>query len=391
MKDTFDREILRQLADKWKRGELSDAEQQQLMDWDISHLDELLVLPDHSGGPEVVKQRMLDHILNGMEGSKSGSMKLWPRIAVVAAAVAAIVFGVWFMTSESGALKQVQGEVVVNDIAPGKNTATLTLANGKKIILSDALKGELAEEAGVKITKTEDGQIIYDLSSGATGKDLDPSELGMTNTLSTARGETYEVILPDKSHVWLNAASSITYPASFAGLRERKVSLEGEAYFEVFKNKVQAFVVSTKKQDVTVMGTHFNINSYVEEASTRTTLLEGIVKVSTSDDETILNPNQQAILTADNVIKVKNVVAEEAIAWKNGLFNYKNTPVSEVMRQIARWYDVSIVYDSPALKERLLTGSVSRYENVSGILHAIELTGAVKFKLKSKSITVYDQ
>ncbi len=412
------------LIGKRLRGELTVDEEAFLVDWAaesdenrqlfdelndaIYRSQELRRMAEYTDA-ETALTNFLNNYTPGLTVHKNHFVK---RFVVAAAAVAAIVFGVWFMTSESGSLKQVQGDVVVNDIAPGKNTATLTLANGKKIVLSDALKGELAEEAGVKITKTSEGQIIYDLSSSATMKDLDPSELGMTNTLSTARGETYEVILPDKSHVWLNAASSITYPASFAGLKERKVSLEGEAYFEVFKNKAQAFVVSTKKQDVTVLGTHFNINSYDDEVSVKTTLLEGSVLVSSSrqsvarrdlssggkdlsilrDDggekTIVLKPNQQSTLLRTGQLKVTEVDTEEAVAWKNGMFLFEEEGLESIMKKISRWYDVDVVYEDLQSAKEVFAGGITRYESVSKVLRMLEKAGDVKFKIEGRKITV---
>jgi ferric-dicitrate binding protein FerR (iron transport regulator) len=215
-------------------------------------------------------------------------------------------------------------------------------------------------------------------------------------TASTARGQTYQFTLPDGTKVWLNADSKISFPSQFSG-EERKILLDGEGYFEVAHNKKQPFRVESKGQTVEVLGTHFNINAYKNEIVTTTTLLEGSVRVAafnsaTGRENIMLKPNQQSILNS-NGAQVLNVDVSTVVGWKNGLFTYKNTQLSIVMRQIERWYNVSVHYNdnNESLKERLLSGSVSRYDNVSGILRAIELTGAVKFKVKDKTITVYQQ
>lgn len=323
----------------------------------------------------------------GLESDKQKrKLPLWMASA---AAVAAIVFGVWFFNSERGVLKQVQDDVAYkNDIKPGKNTATLTFANGKTIALSDAKTGVVIDAS--KITYNDNTVISTERSderslNNASGKD--PSlRVGMTN-VSTPRGGQYQVVLPDGSKVWLNAASSIAFPASFAGLKERKVELTGEAYFEVSKNKVQAFVVSSKNQDVTVLGTHFNVNTYEDEVNTKTTLLEGSVKVSSSQGEALLKPNEQSILTAKGRIEVQDVDPADAVAWKNGEFVFSSEDIPTIMRKIARWYDVDIEYKGEVSKKRF-TGTVSRYANVSEVLQTLELTKGISFKIEGRKIIV---
>lgn len=267
---------------------------------------------------------------------------------------------------------------VNTNVVPGKNTATLTLANGRKIVLSDAVNGEIAKEAGVKISKAADGKLVYEL--------LDVNKTGEPgyNTLSTARGEQYQVILQDGSKVWLNAASSIVYPETFAAQKERKIKLIGEAYFEVVKNKSQPFCVEAAQQRIVVLGTHFNVNSYEDESDSRTTLLEGSVKINST---TFLKPNEQAIVK-DGTIEVVPVMADTFIDWKDGVFAFKNEDLRSVMRKIARWYDVQVVYELKKPYTNTFTGTISRSDNIAKVLRALREISGLKFKIEGKRITV---
>lgn len=325
-------------------------------------------------------------------------LRLWPRIVTIAATFAAIIFGIWFYTSRPVVTRNSQ-TLTHNKIVPGKNTATLTLANGKVILLSDTKTGVLIDAS--KLTYY-DGTVVDEspaspLPSTATGQalaDPDPSKVGMT--ISTPRGGTYQVTLPDGTKVWLNAASSLTYTAP---LKERggvrMVSLSGEAYFEVFKNKEQPFIVRSKNQELEVLGTHFNVSAYENDKNTLTSLLEGSVRVRTVNSESsssynavssILKPNQQSILTG-NAFKIIDIDPIQPVAWKNGYFMFSSEPIESIMKKISRWYDVDIAYQGKITKEGF-TGSVSKYENVSEVLNTLELTGLVYFKIEGRRITV---
>ncbi|RYE48365.1 MAG: DUF4974 domain-containing protein, partial [Sphingobacteriales bacterium] len=276
----------------------------------------------------------------------------------IAAAVAFMVFaGVWFYTQTMS--KDDSGEIqYAEDAAPGKEGATLKLANGKKIRLTDAVNGELAREAGVKIIKTEDGQLIYTIEGDADDNSI--------NTLSTTNGETYQVKLPDGSNVWLNSASSISYPVSLNEKGVRRVKLSGEAYFEIAKDVNHPFVVESSGQIVEVLGTHFNINGYMDELATATTLLEGSVKIIPSvgmnqnglnslEAERTLAPGQQALNNNRGLI-IKKVNTENVIDWKDGEFNLQGVEFDALMRKISRWYDVEVVYDPSLIKDLKIGG-----------------------------------
>ncbi|WP_316818567.1 FecR family protein [Pedobacter nyackensis] len=286
-------------------------------------------------------------------------------------------------------LARPKGDLASNDIAPGKNTATLVLANGKRITLDNAKNGELVTEAGVTITKTKEGQIVYTIddntnTDNATQDDQRSQRSQQYNTLITANGETFEVRLPDGSKVWLNAGTSLKYPVSFNAQAQRKVELSGEAYFEVFKDKQHPFIVQSEGQQVEVLGTRFNVNTYKNEPAIKTTLLEGSVKVN---EQTILKPNQQSVLTAGQ-IKVIPVLAESYIDWQEGVFNFEYETLPSVMRKIARWYNVEIIYVDTERDNQTFSGYVSRSSNVSKVLQTLTEISNLEFKLKGKTIVV---
>lgn len=315
-------------------------------------------------------------------------IKLWPGLTA-AAAIAAIIFGVYFFKSDKIA-PPVHNEVSINDILPGKQGATLTLASGKKIKLSDALNGELASEAGVKISKTADGWIIYEIASHAHND----QSVDKTNTLSTAKGETYQVRLPDGSMVYLNTASNLTYPVSFAKSKDRTVTLSGEAYFEVFKDKMHPFIVKTAKQEVRVLGTHFNLKAYPDEEQTKTTLLEGSVKVTplsamgrdAEGREVVLMPGQQSSFSTKG-IKVNEADPNLETAWKNNKFMFESEPIQNIMKMLERWYDIEVVYEGKA-PEYKFGGSVSKFDNISKVLKIMESSHKVHFKIEGRRVIV---
>ncbi|WP_245723931.1 FecR family protein [Pedobacter steynii] len=309
------------------------------------------------------------------------TFRLWPRIAAATAALVAIAFCIWFYTSPDPDHTP-ELVSVSEDIAPGKQGATLTLANGKKIRLSDAANGQIAKETGISVTKTADGQLVYEVKETN-------DNLNQINTLSTAKGETYILTLPDKSKVWLNAASSLTYSAGLMerGHSARLVKLEGEAYFEVAKDKTHPFVVESKGQRVEVLGTHFNVNAYADEPIIATTLLEGSVKVTDGINKQIIKPGEQA-LNNSGKIKVEEVNIESITDWKNGELYLNHINFKVAMRKIARWYDVEIIYNASVPDDMEIGGWVSRNEKLSSVLKSIESAGLVKFKIEGKKIYI---
>lgn len=304
------------------------------------------------------------------------------KTIATAAAVFTILLGIWlFKTFKSARHTKFSSDSFAKlNIRPGKNKATLTLSNGTTIPLNDTKAGLIVDQNKLKYNDGTDIKV-------EKPSQLEDNKSVNQLTASTPRGGTYQITLPDGSKVWLNAASSIKFPSSFKGEKQRAVTLEGEAYFEIAKNKLQPFIVKSDAQQVEVLGTHFNINSYPDEGNIRTTLLEGSVKVSTpSKAITYLKPGQQSIFK-DNIIQVKPANLEKEMAWKQGYFRFDDTDIQTIMRTVSRWYDIDIVYQGK-LPTTQFFGSISRYKSIDQILNMLESTGKVHFKLEERRIVV---
>jgi transmembrane sensor len=312
------------------------------------------------------------------------NLSLWKKVLAAATIVMISGISLYIYRQHMPDLTAPKTEIV-NDVKPGSNQAVLTLANGKRIVLNTSVNGEIAEQSGIRIRKTADGQLIYTLSDSGTAAN---TGAGATfNTIETPKGGQYQINLPDGTRVWLNAASSLKYPVRFDE-KERKVSLQGEGYFEVAKDKHKPFKVNSGSQELEVLGTHFNINSYADEPSSKTTLLEGAVRLFPHGGQgLILSPGQQAVL-ASGRMKVAMVDPEEVLAWKNGNFVFNDEGLETIMRKISRWYDVEVSYQrKPA--DLTFTGVVSRSKNISAVLNALDKTGKVHFKVDGKKVTVW--
>jgi len=267
-------------------------------------------------------------------------------------------------------------------IIPGSQQATLTISNGHIIALANAANGILANTGGSRVVKQRQGQIVYD------AKETSPANSGVAyNTLTTPRGGEYQVVLPDGTKVWLNAASSLTYPVQFNG-NDRRVKLTGEAYFEVAKNKEKPFYVSMNDAQVRVLGTHFNISAYGDDDFTTTTLLEGSVQVSKNNSVSLLKPGQQAVIKhSSDDIAVSDANIEDAMAWKNGMFIFNDDNITGIMKKISRWYDVDVEY-ADDLSDQKFGGSYHRSKNINDLLQYLEMIGKIHFKIQGRRITV---
>jgi transmembrane sensor len=306
----------------------------------------------------------------------------WFKVMAAATILLVGSFGLWLLVQPSPKQQQVAAK---KDIAPGTNKALLTLANGSTISLDNASKGVIGHEKGIAIDKADDGLLVYDATLSSL-KDI-ADGIVPSNTLSTPRAGQYHVVLPDGSKVWLNAATSLTFPVAFVS-NTRTVKLSGEAYFEVAKDKRKPFIVQTDDARVQVLGTHFNIMAYPDDKIKETTLLEGSVQIDHLSNTQLLKPGQQAVYQAGvDGLKISQIDTDDVIAWKNGLFMFNNNTIDEVMKQIERWYDVEIAYAGHK-PNMTFTGVIPRNSNVSKVLHVLELTGGIKFEVTGSKITV---
>ncbi len=290
------------------------------------------------------------------------------------------------------------------DLPPGKNGAILTLADGSKVVLDSLGNGVIATQNGAKVL-LQNGQVAYSAPgrehspSGAEGA---PTADVTYNMMTTPKGRQFRLVLPDGTRVWLNAASSLRYPTLFAGT-ERKVEITGEAYFEVAQDAKMPFIVKVNETtEIQVLGTHFNVNSYNDEATINTTLLEGSVRIAYAGEKAVLEQGQQAQVntqpsgivagqlsggatgqSANGPIKiVRDVNVEKVVAWKNGVFDFEDASLEQVMRQLERWYDIEVVYEKNIPKLEFI-GKMGRDLTLSNVLRGLELS-KVHFRMEGE-------
>lgn len=297
----------------------------------------------------------------------------WIAAAVLLLVIGSAAYFFWPKTkSQPIATKPTEQ---TNDVLPGHEGAVLSLSDGTKIVLDNAKNGALALQGDVKIVK-QNGQIVY---TGKNGEVL-------YNNITTERGRMWSVTLSDGTKVWLNAESSLHYPLTFTG-NERLVEMTGEAYFEVAHNAAMPFKVKVANQVVEVLGTHFNINAYTNEPLVRTTLLEGLVRISKGNSKELIHPNEEAAVSNNGTnIRVNKVDAQDAIAWKNGYFSFHNADLKTVMRQLSRWYDIEVVYGNN-IPHSEFEGAIDRSLNLSAVLRILEKT-RVQFKIEDKKLII---
>lgn len=313
-------------------------------------------------------------------------IRIWPRVAVAASIAVLLGTGIFYFTKTKE--QPIQVAEKPQEIAPGGNRGILTLSNGKQIVLADiSAKDTIAkegEEDEVTIKMGANGVITYIINPKV---DDSKGDANLFNTLSTPTGGQYNIVLADGTKVYLNAVSSIKYPTQFNG-DQRIVELDGEAYFEVAKNKNKPFIVKSGDQDIEVLGTHFNVHAYDNESVVKTTLLEGSVAVSYKNQKAILKPGQQSNVSDKfTKITVKQVDTEAAIAWKNGRFKFDNADLKTVMRQLERWYGIKVEYRGDVSDVRF-NGGTFMNKNLSEVLKVLELSN-IKFKVEGKTIIVY--
>jgi transmembrane sensor len=337
------------------------------------------------GEKEALQAMMEDRLLQKID-DRTAPVRSIPRFSkyIRRLAVAAIFIGISFATyflikNQKTTQPAIAAVPMKTDVGPGGNKAVLTLSNGTLIILDSARNGVLAKQGNVNVTKTDSGKLAYNMSSEK------PVETG-SNTLTTPRGGQYQLVLPDGTKVWLNAASSITYPTAFVG-KERTVEVTGEAYFEVVHNAKQPFVVEAGDTRIEDIGTAFNVNAYPDEKVQKTTLLEGSVKVIAIKQSFVLKPGEQARVGDSWMGKTDNVNLTEVMAWRNGKIYLTDISLIEIMRNISRWYDVDINYTGN-VPDKTFSGIIERNVPLSVVLGALKAFG-VETELKDKTVIVH--
>lgn len=300
----------------------------------------------------------------------------WAAAGVLLLFTSGLLYHQWYGKSD-GAVAVVKP---VEDIRPGSEGAVLTLSDGRRFTLDSVSNSIVSGKNGVE-AEIKNGQLEYK----AAGTAAEQPEL---YTVTTARGKQFQLQLPDGSKVWLNTASSITYPSAFHG-NFRKVSVTGETYFEVNTlSAVHPFEVACNGQTVTVLGTRFNIDSYKDDGVVKTTLRDGKVRVTTGagGETRVLRPSQQSLVAENGAIEVKEVNVEEVIAWQMGYFSFTNTPFAQMMRQLARWYDIEVKYEGK-VPQTEFEGRLNQSVNLSRVLDFFKESG-VKFRLENHTLII---
>ncbi|WP_295122569.1 FecR family protein [uncultured Chitinophaga sp.] len=317
------------------------------------------------------------HNLNELtqrQPKRGGIYRVLPYAAAAAVIIGAIIV---FATKQNPSVKENNQIVRINDVAPGTNRATLKLADGSVVDLEQQANGKIATQGDAQIRKSGSGKLIYASDAELASKTGSP----VFNTLTTPKGGQYELTLPDGTKAWLNAASSISFPTNLGSSATRELSITGEVYFEVARDQSRPFRVSSATQTVEVLGTHFSINSYADEPQVKTSLLEGSVRITphTLASGIVLKPGQQALLNQNKKIEIVPV-DESEIAWKNGLIRVRNADLKTVMRQLARWYDLEVVYQGQISNESI-NAAVPRNSRLATVLELLSGIG-VEFKIE---------
>jgi len=375
----------KELLQKYQTGGCTDAEKELVESW-YQQLIETNKW-QWSEGERDIMQKMLESRIMKKINDKPGKTKspvfLLPHTRWWAAASVILLLGIfsYFLFINKSIKPEQIAKVLPDDIkAPQSNRAMITLANGQKVFLDSAGNGALAMQGNVKLMKLPNGEIAYQQRPGEKNNQI------KYNTLSNPRGsKVINMLLADGSKVWLNAGSSLTYPVSFQA-QQRRVSVTGEAYFEVFHDASKPFIVSNGRVNIRVLGTHFNVNAFEDDdTDIKVTLLEGSVKINNGKASGLLKPGEQALVNEQ--IKVESDVdLDKVMAWKNGFFGFDNASLHEVLKEISRWYDVEVTYQG-SNKPRSFVGEIQRDLSLSEVLEILE-KNKVHFKIEGKKLMV---
>ncbi|MFD1630279.1 FecR family protein [Pseudopedobacter beijingensis] len=376
----MDEKQIREILKRYNEGSCSREEREWVESWYLDMVDksqsaditdtEMLAAKDNIW-QNIVKERPI--------GQNKGIR--YSRIVAAASVIVIMGFAYYFFNSEV----QLKNNTAIENYAaiiPGGNKAYLTLADGKKINLTDLDSGMTITQEGIKVIKKSNGELVYEITDAVASA---AQETIGNNTIETPVGGQYQVLLPDGTKVWLNSSSSLQYPVKFSS-NERRVTLTGEGYFEVKSDKTKPFKVVSENQTIEVLGTKFNVNTYKDEPAVRTTLLEGSVKVSLANETEILRPGEQSAIKGQQ-ISIQKVDTEQAVAWYRGDFAFEGAELKNIMRQISRWYNVEVVYQGD-VGDIKFGGSISRSKDIQEVLKVLSMTQGVNFKLEGRRVLV---
>lgn len=393
----------RELLKKYREGTLTSEEQALLESWYLAFAKSRKPAPltedELNSALDEIRQALPAG--NSATGPGTGIKKRGRWLGIAATILIICTLSMYFyQASKTGDDQPAMASA--DDFLPGDNRAILTLGDGEKITLADAKIGTLAKEGQTAITKTKEGEIVYD-SQPFSGKDNTLEKAISYNILSTPMAGQYQVQLPDGTHVWLNAQSSIRFPSVFAE-DERIVEVRGEVYFEVARVSDGAkripFKVISGDQTIEVLGTRFNVISYDDEEMIETTLLEGSIKIKIGKDKgrgILLKPGQQiqvnqgtknGMPAAEVPYTIRGVDTQSIVSWKDGYFRFDNTGLTDLMRQISRWYDIEVVYEAP-VNDYEFVGKLERSAKLSKVLKILEL-GGVHFRIEENKLIVME-
>ena len=364
-----------------KKRKISAGEQEELDEWFHSlHVEpnEFDNWVNEAGGEEIFSEELLIRFNQKLAHTRKrkNNFYYW-----AAASLLIMLSAAFFMISkDSNQSIKPNNAFAKNVTAPGGNRAVLTMGNGDHVNLNDKSVGYINKQGDAQIYKAAAGKLVYNRVSSQSRP--------VYNTLITPRAGQYELELPDGTRVWLNAESSLRFPTSFSG-RNRTVELTGEAYFEVAHNAKMPFKVRTANQEITVLGTHFNIQGYKDESAISTTLLQGSVSVMNklSGKASLLVPGKQSTVYRNNgEISVHAITVDQVMAWKNGYFIFENEDIQTIMKLISRWYDVDVEYHK--IEQVRLGGTFSKSSDLAALLKSFELISDLKFNIKGRRVTV---
>lgn len=381
----MDKKSFFDLAEKIGTGVATEEEVNLFHHWYESFQEAGHEWLDEMGDRDRVGTEIFFRIRNQIQGGKKGLRKRQLMRKVAAAVLLLLISaGAVYFISDHKTL-EIQPELVIkDDVEPGSDKAVLTLSDGARVILDGSVTGIVAQEGDIAVENSDEGMITYRMREDAA-PDADLSEVTY-NTITTPQGGQYKVILPDETEVWLNSLSFIRFPTRFAE-DSREVEITGEVYFQVTGRADQPFKVYSEDQYVMVLGTQFNVQAYSDEPFIYTTLVEGAVRVISENEVVAVEPGYQVINGQNSGMEVRKADVQMVTAWKNGLFQFWDTDLEEVMRQLSRWYGIEVEYLTAA-EGSSFTGFISRDVTISNVLRMMEEAGTVKFGLEGKKVFV---